>query len=55
MSAEGGTAGYIQHHLTNLAVCLPTVPRSWGVYRFLDLSISIPCWFPACLACSSSG
>lgn len=21
MSAEGGTAGYIQHHLTNLAVC----------------------------------
>ena len=21
MSAEGGTTGYIQHHLTNLAVC----------------------------------
>ena len=36
MSAEGGTTGYIQHHLTNLAVCRQRQGLMAVCHRFLD-------------------
>lgn len=45
MSAEGGTAGYIQHHLTNLAVCADSskvdgVCQGFWTFHFDTLLVS---------------